>query len=160
MQRSLPAPKRPSTPGASASTPSSPASRPNLLPGPGTAHTATPTPTPTPKPEQGHQHKLRPQSFDGKLVVLKKQMQHKGTDNVNPMGPFVDQEAAIEAQPLAGAEGEQSGPSGSKVGEGPSQDVMDLILVIHGIGQGVCGILSQPSLRFDDTNTSTADSAI
>lgn len=49
------------------------------------------------------------------------------------------QEAAIEAQMLQ--EAAVPLPSGSKVGEGSSHDVTDLILVIHGIGQGVSSVL-------------------
>ena len=49
--------------------------------------------------------------------------------------------AAIERQLLPEAEGEQHDRLGPKVGEGPSQDVTDLILIIHGIGQGVCTMI-------------------
>jgi hypothetical protein len=69
-------------------------------------------------------------------------------------GPLVDREEAttVERQLLANAEaeGEQDGRSGPKVGEGPSQDVTDLILIIHGIGQGVCTIFTEFVL--DETN--------
>jgi hypothetical protein len=59
----------------SASTPSSPASRPSvLLAGPATA-------TPTPTSRSGQEHKFRPQSLDGKLVNLKKHMQKKSNGN-------------------------------------------------------------------------------
>lgn len=70
---------------------------------------------------------------------LKKHMQKKSNGNSsNLTGPPVDrEEATVERQLLADAEGEQHGHSGPKVGEGPSQDVTDLILIIHGIGQGV-----------------------
>ena len=144
LQGSLPPPKRPGTPGTtastiSASTPSSPASRPIALLGPATA-------TPTPKSAQ--EHKFRPQSLDGKLVNLKKHMQKKANGNGSNMtGPLVDrEEASLERQLLANAEGEQQVHSGSKVGEGPSQDVTDLILIIHGIGQGVRAIITEYDL--------------
>ena len=149
VQRALPPPKRPATPGAagprlaSASSPSSPASRPSALPGPGPA-----TATPTPRPSPGQEHTFRPQSLDGKLVDLKKRVQKKAATGINSNNevatrPLADrEEATMESRLLAEAdEGgrEQPGPSGSKVGEGASQDVTDLVLIIHGIGQGVSG---------------------
>ena len=139
VQRSLAPPKRPGTPGVttSASTPASPASRPTQLLGPAPA-------TPPPKPAQ--EQRLRPQSFDGKLADLKTHMQKAGNNKSTTTGPFADREEEaivnIGAQ-LSMVEGEERpGPSsapalGSKVDEGPPQDVTDLILIIHGIGQGV-----------------------
>jgi len=75
-------------------------------------------------------------------------MQKKVNGNGSNMtGPLVDrEEASLERQLLANAEGEQQGHSGSKVGEGPSQDVTDLILIIHGIGQGVRAIIAEYDL--------------
>ena len=163
VRRSLPPPRRPGTPGtagatsasasASASTPSSPASKPNAVLGPAPAPAPGPvTATPTPRPGPGQEHKLRPQSLDGKLVDLKKRMQKKAADgthnhnNGDATAPLAEREEATAAERrlLAEAEeggGEQPGPSGGKVGEGPSQDVTDLIFIIHGIGQGVSRIL-------------------
>ena len=150
LQRSLPSPKRPGTPGAaaspiSASTPSSPASKPSELLGPAPA-----TATPTPIPRSAQEHKFRPQSLDGKLVDLKKHMQKRANINGNRSNltvPFVDPDrATIERQLLPEAEGEQDGHLGPKVGEGPSQDVTDLILIIHGIGQGVCTMILECDL--------------
>ena len=63
--------------------------------------------------------------------------------------PFVEpEEGTIERQLLAEAEaeGEQHDRLGPKVGEGPSQDVTDLILIIHGIGQGVCAMILECGL--------------
>ena len=152
LQRTLPPPKRPGTPGAaastiSASTPSSPASRPSELLGPATA-TATATATSTPIRRPAQEHKFRPQSLDGKLVDLKKHMQKRANGNrSNLTVPFVEpEEGTIERQLLAEAEGEQHDRLGPKVGEGPSQDVTDLILIIHGIGQGVCAMLLECDL--------------
>ena len=143
LQRSLPPPKRAGTPGAaastiSASTPSSPASKPSELLGPAPA-----TASPTPIPRSAQEHKFRPQSLDGKLVDFKKHMQKMANGNrSNLTVPFVDPDGpSIERQLLPEAEGEQHGRLGSKVGEGPSQDVTDLILIIHGIGQGVCTMI-------------------
>lgn len=160
VRRSLPSPKRPGTPSAStaaasASTPSSPASKPSAILGPAPA-TATPT------PRLGQEHKFRPHSLDGKLVDLKKHMHKRDnsiSNNNNATGPVADrEEATIESRLLAEAEGggEQSGPSGPNVGEGPSQSVTDLILIIHGIGQGVRDTISQPPRLI----LSPADSAI
>ena len=144
VRRSLPPPKRPGTPstntntgtGTSASTPASPAYKPTALPGPAPA----PVPaTAAPTPRLGQERKFRPQSLDGRLVDLKKHMQKKANSN----HPFADREEASSVErperPLmAGtAESEQPAPFGPKVGEGPSQDVTDLIFIIHGIGQGV-----------------------
>lgn len=146
LQRSLPPPKRPGAAASttSASTPSSPASKPIVLLGPATA-----APTPIPTPRSAQEHKFRPQSLDGRLVDLKKHMQKKSNGNSsNLAGPPVDrEEATVERQPLANAEGEQHDHSGPKVGEGPSQDVTDLILIIHGIGQGVRAIMISPVLE-------------
>lgn len=142
LQRSLLSPKRPGTPGAassttSASTPSSPASKPSALPGPAPNPGSAGPPTAASTPRPGQDSKFRPQSLDGKLVDLKKHMQKKTNRNgTNATAPFADgEEATIERLLLS--EGEQHGRSGPKVGEGPSQDVTDLILIIHGIGQGV-----------------------
>lgn len=80
-----------------------------------------------------------------------------GGDDDDATGLLADrEEATIRTRLLAEAEGggEQPGHSGSKVGEGPSQDVTDLIFIIHGIGQGVSGILNPLVLDQTDTFTS------